>query len=89
MWPPLFYAVRVSFGAALVLSIVLVFATIAFAGSVSVSRCVEACLPLGVCLMAMIQHPRHASVGLFVAVMAMRTTSASCGDSFSNPFLTT
>lgn len=48
VWPPLFYAVRVSFGAALVLSIVLVFATIAFAGSVSVSRCVEACLPLGV-----------------------------------------
>lgn len=37
VWPSLFYAVRVSFGLALVLSIVLIFTTIAVAGSASVS----------------------------------------------------
>jgi len=35
VWPSLFYATRVSFGLCLVLSIVLVFATITFAGSAS------------------------------------------------------
>lgn len=37
MWPSLFYLTRVSFGLCLVLSLVLVFATITFAGSASMS----------------------------------------------------
>lgn len=37
IWPSLFYATRVSFGLCLVASIVLVFATIAFAGSASIN----------------------------------------------------
>lgn len=39
MWPSLFYGVRVSFGLALVLSIVLIFTTIAVAGSASTYVC--------------------------------------------------
>ena len=35
VWPSLFYVTRVSFGLCLVLSIILVFATITFAGSAS------------------------------------------------------